>query len=98
MVDVHQFPALRHLFGAYLNRDWPDEYGTVDHALESYRKETDATRRHAAIAEVDAILSKPGSDDAVAKLIDALGCEYDFEPGGDAAIPFLRNLEARIAD
>ena len=86
MNDAFRFPALHHLCGAYLNRDWPRDYRTIQNAVRAYARETDAARRSAVIGEIDDLLES--SPAAVRDALTALGCAYAFADS-EAAVAFL---------
>jgi hypothetical protein len=72
------FPELRQLFGAYLNADFPLEYGTVAAAIAAYRRETNADHRKAALLELVRLRATTPPAAAFAEALTALGCEVAF--------------------
>ena len=72
------YPELRQLFGAYLNADFPATYGTVEAALDAYRRETGAGHRRAALAELVRLRATTSSHAAFADTLTGLGCEIAF--------------------
>ena len=91
------FPALRHLLGAYLNRDWPEEYGSIEAAVDAYRREADAARRSSAVSEIDKLLATLLDEAALAEFVGDLGCAYNFEGAPDGAAGFLKMIRSRIS-
>ena len=97
MNDAFRFPAVRHLCGGYLNRDWPREYGTVEAALETYARDSEPARLVAVVTEIGELLDAGPS--VVLATLTALGCAYVF-PDPAAAVTFIqsmrRTLEGRV--
>ncbi len=91
-------PVLRQFFGAYLNAEWPEEYGSPIAAATAFAHEAPRPRRVAAIAEIDALLAETIDRAALASRIEAMGCEYALDPSVDDPAVFLANLRAAFAD
>jgi hypothetical protein len=83
-VDTPVYPELRQLFGAYLNAEFADEYGSIAAALAAYRRETGAGHRAAARAELDRITAAPGALTRLDAELTALGCEVALANAGEA--------------
>lgn len=96
-MSVQFYPVLRQFFGAYLNAEWPEEYGSPLAAAAAYAAETPTPRRHAAIAEIDALVATGSDASALATVIEALGCEYVLDPAVDDPLAFLRIIRATLA-
>lgn len=88
------YPVLRQFFGAYLNADWPEEYGSPLAAAAAFAKETPRPRAIAAVAEIDDLIANARTPAAVATLVEELGCEYALDPEIDDPLAFLRELRS----
>jgi hypothetical protein len=81
------YPELRQLFGAYLNADFPAEYGSVARAIAAYRRESSDAHRRAALLELMRLRATAPSHEAFAAALTALGCEVAFaEPAAAHAL------------
>jgi transcriptional regulatory protein LevR len=78
------YAELRQLFGAYLNADVADDYGSVGAAIDAYRRETGAAHRHAALVELVHLRATTSSHAAFADALTGLGCEIAFDHPMDA--------------
>lgn len=96
-MNAPQYPVLRQFFGAYLNAEWPEEYGSPIAAAAAFAAETPPPRRDAAIAEIDALVATESDPAALAQRIEALGCEYALDPDRNEPGVFLANLRATFA-
>jgi hypothetical protein len=95
--DVEPYPELRQLCGAYLNAEFPAEYGSVAGALRAYRRETGAGHRGAARRELDHLTAAAVSDEAIGDELVALGCEVYFD-GPAQARALLDEIRSALAD
>ena len=91
------YPVLRQFFGAYLNAEWPEEYGSPLAAAAAFAAETPHPRRGAAIAELDALAASTTDRTALVAQIEALGCDVSLDPAVDDPAAFLANLRAALA-
>jgi hypothetical protein len=100
MIASHRnFPELRQLFGAYLNADFPDAYGTVPAAIAAYRRETGAAHRRSALGELVRLRATTSSHAAFAAALTDLGCAVAFPQPADAHALAERLVDAlRDAD
>jgi hypothetical protein len=81
------YPELRQLFGAYLNADFPADYGSVPAAIAAYRRESSADHRKAALLELMRLRAAAPSHAAFADALTNLGCEVAFaEPAAAHAL------------
>ncbi len=96
-MHARPYPVLRQFFGAYLNAEWPEEYGSPIAAAKAFASETPRPRRDAAIAEIDALLSEVIDRAVLFSRIEAMGCEYALDPSIDDPATFLSNLRAAFA-
>jgi len=96
MID-ETFPTLRHFFGAYLNLDWPETYGSPAAAAEAYAIVTPQIRRENAIAEIDTLIGQRREPKALIDFLFELGNEYLLDPLVDDPVDFLNVLRAKIA-
>lgn len=94
---MQHYPVLRQFFGAYLNAEWPEEYGSPLAAAAAFAAETPHPRRGAAIAELDALAASTNDRVALIAQIEALGCEVFLDPTLDDPTAFLANLRATLA-
>jgi hypothetical protein len=78
MTEPTTYGELRQLFGAYLNADFPAEYGSVSAAVAAYRRETGAAHRRAALLELVRLRASTSSHAAFADALTSLGCEVAF--------------------
>ncbi len=92
MNAAFRFPALLQLCGAYLNREWPEEYGTLGHAVGAYAAETSPARHAVVTREIDELLAS--NPVVVLATLGSLGCD-DFENSA-TAVAFLRAARATI--
>ncbi len=69
---------LRQLFGAYLNAEFPAEYGSVAGAIAAYRRETGTDHRRAALRELVRLRATTSTHAAFADALADLGCEVAF--------------------
>jgi hypothetical protein len=90
----HRYPELRQLFGAYLNADFADDYGTVAAALAAYLAETGAGHRRAAMIELVRLRATTSSHADFAAALGDLGCAVAFERPADAHALAERLVEA----
>lgn len=74
--------SAEHLLGGYFHADWTDEFADAEEAIVAMLGGEPADRRHAAAAELRALL--PAEPDAAlpAILRDRLGC-FHAGPDGD---------------
>ena len=87
MSHTSNYSELRQLFGAYLNADFPAEYGSVAAAIAAYRRDTGAAHRRAALLELVRLRATTSSHAAFADALAGLGCEVAFaEPGAAHAL------------
>ncbi len=96
-MNVHAYPVLRQFFGAYLNAEWPEEYGSPIAAAAAFAAETPAPRRVAAVAEIDALVAAHHDPASLATHIEALGCDVALDPAVDDPVAFLRTIRATLA-
>ena len=96
MID-DTYPVLSQLFGAYLNQDFPEEYGTATAAAIAFASETKQSRRDEAIAEIDALLGERRDTTSLIAAISELGCEYYLDVRKDDPIAFMGHLRETIA-
>jgi hypothetical protein len=100
MSPTFTYGELRQLFGAYLNADFPAEYGSVAAAIAAYRRDTGAAHRRAALLELVRLRGTTPSHAAFAEALTGLGCEVAFaEPAAahalaEALIDALREVDA----
>jgi hypothetical protein len=97
-VESPAYPELRQLFGAYLNAEFAEQYGSVGDALAAYRRETGPGHRAAARAELDRLTAAPGAAIRLAVELTALGCEVNLASAGEAwalAATIRRALDER---
>jgi hypothetical protein len=81
------YNELRQLFGAYLNADFPAEYGSVAAAIAAYRRETGAAHRRTALLELVRLRATTSTHAAFADALAGLGCEVAFpEPAAAHAL------------
>ena len=81
------YGELRQLFGAYLNADYPADYGSVAAAIAAYRRETGAAHRRAALVELVRLRATTSTHAAFADALAGLGCEVAFpEPAAAHAL------------
>ncbi|GAC1631799.1 MAG: hypothetical protein NVS4B5_21640 [Vulcanimicrobiaceae bacterium] len=92
-----EFPVLRQFFGAYLNAEWPEAYGSPIAAAAAFAAETPVPRRHAAMAEIDELIATTNDPRDLADRVEALGCEYALDPRVDDPRVFLANLRVAFA-
>ncbi len=83
MIAMQNYPELRQLFGAYLNADFVDASGSVRSALATYRADTSAAHRDAAVAEIDRLIAATPPLQ-IAEAVTALGAEVAVATAGDA--------------
>ncbi len=96
MID-ETFPTLRHFFGAYLNLDWPETYGSPAAAAEAYAIVTPQIRRVNAITEIDALIRQRRDPKTLIDFLFELGNEYLLDPLVDDPVDFLNAIRAKIA-
>lgn len=81
------------LFGAYLNQDFPEEYGDAWNAVRDYRSDTFATGVARAADQVRRILDGDHDEAQLDAIIDRLGIEYDPAADGWTYRGWLTELE-----
>ncbi len=96
MID-DTYPVLSQFFGAYLNQDFPQEYGTVTAAAIAFASETKQSRRDEAIAEIDALIGERPNATSLIEAISDLGCEYYLDARTDDPVAFINHLREMIA-
>ena len=72
---LSHYPTLAHLFGCYINEDWPDDYGTVLAALDDFIR-TDRYLVEPAAAEIRELMGRRLSEGDLERELDRLGCNY----------------------
>jgi hypothetical protein len=87
------FPELRRLFGAYLNRDWPATYRTTDAAIDAYVAESGVDLVDTARVESATLLAT--EDVGLAAHLDDMGLEYLLRNDDDARA-FVERMHARL--
>jgi hypothetical protein len=95
MIATHDYPQLRQLFGAYLNVDFVDASGSVRSALATYRADTAAAHREAAVAEIDRLVTA-APPLRIADAVIALGAEVAVATPGEA-LGLLATIRRAIA-
>ncbi len=96
-----EYPELRQLFGAYLNADLPDAYGSVPAAIRAYCRETGSEHRRAALRELVRLRATTSSHADFGAALESLGCEVAFrQPAeahalAEALVEALREAEER---
>ncbi len=91
-MSLHPYPELRQLFGAYLNADFVDAYGSVAGALRAYADETSPAHREALRNELARLRAHAG-DAGLRQALHELGCEVAFADAAGAR-RFADALEA----
>ena len=90
------YDELERFFCAYLNTNWPVEYGSVDVALDAYCAETADEARRAAVAAFDDLLASEKNDAEIAAELAERGNAYAFVED-ESPRAFAAELRARIA-
>jgi CdiI immunity protein len=93
MTDV---PALKRLFGAYVNEDWADFYDDVWAAVDDFVVGA-PTLSQRLPSEIDLVLQERGTDDSLEQFLDSLGLGYQPTSGEEDLAGFLREIAARAA-
>ncbi len=88
------YPELRQLFGAYLNRDWPEAYGTIEAAIQAFCTQNGIAIVAGAHAEGTELLARPAT--GLAERLDDFGLEYDIADDAQARA-FLQTTVAHVA-
>lgn len=71
-----KYPELDQFFGAIFHQDWRLDYATASDGVRDYLGNSNEAIAQAVI-ELKNFLNEFQDDKALAKAIDALGCEYD---------------------
>lgn len=87
--------SAQHLLGGYFHQDWTEEFADAEEAIAAMLDGEPADRRHAAAAELRALLAAEPDAALPAILRDRLGCYY-AGPGGDERA-WLAHLAARLS-
>lgn len=90
--------AARQLLAAYFHQDWPDEFADPGAAVAAMIDHEPAADRHAAAAELRALLREQ-PDDATLRsaLLHDLGCFYEPAADGLTARQWLAAVADRLA-
>jgi hypothetical protein len=81
------------LFGAYLNQDFPEEYGDVWNAVRHYRSETNLADVVRAAEQVRCILAADHDEEQLRAVTHQLGVEYYPPADGWTYREWLTELE-----
>lgn len=86
------------LFGAYLNQDSPEEYGSPEETVKAFCHDATPGRVERAADQVRRILNGTEDDESVLEAVRAFGLEYHPELDGWTLREWLAELESVLRD
>ena len=93
---MSSYPTLEHLFGVYINEDWPDDYGTVWAAIDDFVRD-EPELAELATAEVRELLSRGLSEGELKRVLDNLSCNYWPYGRGSNYLEWLARVAEQLA-
>ena len=93
-----QYPTLEHFFGAYLNEDWPDDYGNEWTAVDGFIADGPPEDPELFRAEIAQLLAEHPAEEEVRKIVlDDLECGFLADAAGWKYRAWLQALSDHAA-
>ncbi|MGZ6745541.1 MAG: contact-dependent growth inhibition system immunity protein [Nocardioides sp.] len=87
--------AIWHFAGAYLNQDWPEEYGTWEATADAFVSDVPVLAA-ALVVEIDLLLESSTSEADLRRHLDDRGAAYPVAPAEESLRRWLERLADRI--
>jgi hypothetical protein len=94
--NMTEVPALKRLFGAYVNEDWPDFYDDVWAAVDDFIAGA-PTLSHQLPSEIELVLRERQSEAALERFLDSLGLGYQPAAEDSGFSGFLTEVARRAS-